>query len=109
MSTTTVTINANPSDVIVVGSGLRPAGHRLGFSFAFTPDDPAVKGKNTGTSAVVKADGTCKVVSDTLELSSLAGDHVEVGTVKWWWHDGEDFDEPAIDAEGGSGEFRVGE
>lgn len=107
---TTVTIERKPDGVVVIGSGLRPAGHRLGFSFAFTPDDPTVPGKNTGTSAIVRNDGTCKVVSDTFELTMQdAGEDptVPAGTVAWWWHDGEDFDEPALTEDGGSGEFRV--
>lgn len=109
---TIVTITPTPDGVVVIGSGLRPAGHRLGFSFEFTPDDPATPGKNTGTSAIVNPKtGECKVVSDTFELTMQdagAGAKVPPGTVRWWWHDGEDFDEPAITGDGASGEFRVG-
>lgn len=107
---TTVTIERKPDGVIVIGSGLRPAGHTVGISFAFTPDDPSHPGRNTGSSAKVRDDGTMKVVTDTFELTLKdASDTsaVPAGIVHWWWHDGTDFDEPAIEGDGGSGEFRV--
>lgn len=110
MSSSEVIIEPRPDGVVVVGHGLRPAGHHLGLSFAFTPDDKAQKGKNTGTSAIVKDDGTCRAVTDTFELCSINSDRTVPGTVDWWWHDGNDFDEPAIasEADGGQGTFRVG-
>ena len=107
---TTVTIERKPDGVVIVGSGLRPPGHLVGISFVYEPDDPKVAGKNTGGSARVKDDGTMRVVTDTFELTLLAaGDDsvVPPGTVSWWWHDGNDFDEPPIEGDGGSSEFRV--
>ena len=107
---TVVTIDRKPDGVVLVGSGLRPAGQTVGISFLYTPDGATEYTKSTGGSGKVRDNGTVKVVTDTYELALKdAADPgpVQPGTVKWWWHDGTDFWEPPIAADGGQGEFRV--
>ena len=107
---TVVTIDRKPDGVVVTGDSLRPAGQTVGISFLYTPDGATDYTKSTGGSGKVRDNGTVKVITDTYELALKdAADPgpVQPGTVKWWWHDGTDFWEPPIEADGGQGEFRV--
>ena len=107
---TTISITqpvAPPAAILWQTKDLRPAGQTIHLSMDWKPEDAALPGAHVSTQAKVNDDGGATFVTSSLTMTRTApGSVPPPGVCEWWIHDGEDFAEPPLGADGDHGTIR---
>ena len=82
-----------PGFVVFAGQDLRPEGQLIGLSFEWKPDGGT--GQHIGANSRIYPGG--------LSFALVAVKPSGPGTARWWWHDGDDFEEPPLGVDGDHG------